>query len=378
MISRSCAFAPVRGTAAEVSHRRKLRYGVRTPNAPPVGPRTGTRYDLSLGRAGEADVVLQDIFIVGSPRSGTTWLHRLLAEHPDLACPPELHLFSDFLVPCETQWSASVERNRIRHDAGAHGNGLDELLDREAFLAWMRDLYTGARDAALVLRPGASRSARKDADQRAGTSRSSGKSCPARASCTSFAIRGTRSPLCSNRAAGRSATGRLPTSLRRPTSGWGTPRRHGVTPTLPTLCRSATRTSTPTSAAYSSASRTSPAWRAASTSGSAAIRGPGPSTAWTSSCDVPAGGRRVIASTPGAGAPLSPVRRPRRRSQRSSAGTSNRGASREMAEFGYRPSVFQPDRASRGRQVEVALRLRAPYLARAFVARGRRELQRGG
>ena len=31
--------------------------------------------------------------VVGHPRSGTTLLRRLLDAHPDIAAPPELHLF---------------------------------------------------------------------------------------------------------------------------------------------------------------------------------------------------------------------------------------------------------------------------------------------
>lgn len=35
------------------------------------------------------------IFVVGAPRSGTTWLHQLLAQHPDVATAGESHIFAD-------------------------------------------------------------------------------------------------------------------------------------------------------------------------------------------------------------------------------------------------------------------------------------------
>ena len=37
------------------------------------------------------------LFIVGSPRSGTTWLQLLLAGHPEVATRGETHLFEHFV-----------------------------------------------------------------------------------------------------------------------------------------------------------------------------------------------------------------------------------------------------------------------------------------
>ena len=39
------------------------------------------------------------IFIVGPVRSGTSWLQTMLAEHPDIASPPETHVFTNYLAP---------------------------------------------------------------------------------------------------------------------------------------------------------------------------------------------------------------------------------------------------------------------------------------
>jgi hypothetical protein len=100
---------------------------------------------------------LSDVFIVGSPRSGTTWLHTLLADHPDVASPPELHLFPEFFGPAEARWNERARRNAELRAAGIGGVGLEDLLDRAELLAWMRALYCTARDAVLARKPGATR-----------------------------------------------------------------------------------------------------------------------------------------------------------------------------------------------------------------------------
>lgn len=43
------------------------------------------------------------VFVVGHPRSGTTWLARLLGAHPRLASGRETHLFNLYLKPLLTQ-----------------------------------------------------------------------------------------------------------------------------------------------------------------------------------------------------------------------------------------------------------------------------------
>jgi Sulfotransferase family len=112
-----------------------------------------------MGRVVADTTSTSDIFVVGSPRSGTTWLQALLAEHPDLASPPELHLFPDFLEHADTRWNERVRSDQMLRDAGVAdgGVGLQNVLDRADFVAWMRDLYGRARNATLALRPGAIR-----------------------------------------------------------------------------------------------------------------------------------------------------------------------------------------------------------------------------
>jgi hypothetical protein len=318
-----------------------------------------------------------DIFVVGSPRSGTSWLQGLLAEHPVLASPPESYLFPDFLGPCEAHWHASVGRNRSSHDAGADGNGLDELLDREAFVEWMRNLYGEARRAALELKPGATRLLEKTPDN--------ARHLPlireiVPDACFVHIVRDPKDVVAS-----------LLERHRRPFGEWA-----------PSDVLTATRI-----------------WLG---NVSAALRDGDPTdTLPIRYEDLKADAHKVLqrvtdfAGLPGRvdewfrGDPRARpadrlefiVRRPDRlaanghgdanRERRVPAGPPTTTAlselecwyveSRcfaEMAEFGYPPSVFEPGRESPGRRAEVALRLQAPQLARRIVARARRELQRSG
>jgi hypothetical protein len=48
------------------------------------------------------------VFIVGCPRSGTSWLQLLLAQHPKIATTQETHLFNEYLAHLGRAW----ERNK--------------------------------------------------------------------------------------------------------------------------------------------------------------------------------------------------------------------------------------------------------------------------
>ena len=44
------------------------------------------------------------LFVVGCPRSGTTWLHRLIASHPDVCTGQESNLFLFYISPLLNSW----------------------------------------------------------------------------------------------------------------------------------------------------------------------------------------------------------------------------------------------------------------------------------
>ena len=96
------------------------------------------------------------IFIVGAPRSGTTWLQSLLAGHPRLASPPELHLFANCFAPIERAWKEQLERRNRLAAAGFQGGvGLHNILDETEIIAWMSMLFDRVHRSALAIKPGA-------------------------------------------------------------------------------------------------------------------------------------------------------------------------------------------------------------------------------
>jgi hypothetical protein len=70
------------------------------------------------------------VFVVGCPRSGTTWVQVLLAQHPAVATAPETQIFAYYLDHFLRQW---------RHERGGPGRdyqgnaGLSRLLSQEEF-----------------------------------------------------------------------------------------------------------------------------------------------------------------------------------------------------------------------------------------------------
>jgi len=81
-----------------------------------------------MARVGDKQFVL----IVGAPRSGTSWLHRMLAEHPRVAgIPQEMTLFSKYLAPADKHY-----REEAMHmERGDWRQGLPLLFDQAEFEA---------------------------------------------------------------------------------------------------------------------------------------------------------------------------------------------------------------------------------------------------
>ncbi len=73
------------------------------------------------------------LFVVGCPRSGTTWIQRLLAAHPDVRTGQESDVFDLYVGLQLRTW-----RNELRGGDGRGGVGLACYLDEEAFLATLR------------------------------------------------------------------------------------------------------------------------------------------------------------------------------------------------------------------------------------------------
>src|SRR4051794_20671266 len=114
----------------------------------------------------EANVSAPDIFIVGPARSGTSWLQTMLAEHPDLASPPETGLFVEFLAPMERAWQRHIAQLEAARAEGSRMNvqGMATVVTSADMLAWYRTLYDTARERVFAGKPGAMRLLEKTPD----------------------------------------------------------------------------------------------------------------------------------------------------------------------------------------------------------------------
>jgi hypothetical protein len=72
-------------------------------------------------------------FIMGCPRSGTTWLHRLVASHPLVATGQESNLFDFYVGPQLRSW-----KNEVQYFDGRGPNGLHCYLTEAQFLERLR------------------------------------------------------------------------------------------------------------------------------------------------------------------------------------------------------------------------------------------------
>ncbi|MBL8660787.1 MAG: sulfotransferase [Rhodospirillales bacterium] len=70
------------------------------------------------------------VFIVGSPRGGTTWLQGLLSQAPFVSTTTETHIFSGYLRSASENWSRLKERPI----------GLSSVFSDDEFFAWYGDL----------------------------------------------------------------------------------------------------------------------------------------------------------------------------------------------------------------------------------------------
>src|SRR6056297_1379313 len=86
-------------------------------------------------------------FIVGSPRSGTTWLQLLLLQDPRAVSVQETHVFSEWIGPLVRGVRADRARER--------SVGLSALFDDEQVLEIARSVFEPIVDRALRERPAA-------------------------------------------------------------------------------------------------------------------------------------------------------------------------------------------------------------------------------
>ena len=76
------------------------------------------------------------VFLVGCPRSGTTWLQKLLASHPKIQSAQESHFFSLYIGPQLRAWR--MQRTET-FNANGHAAGPPAYFSDDEFLAILKN-----------------------------------------------------------------------------------------------------------------------------------------------------------------------------------------------------------------------------------------------
>lgn len=87
---------------------------------------------MTVLKSAVQSVEMKHAFILGSPRSGTTWLQMMLSEHPEVASGPETHAFSRY---------ATNISGIIRYDLATPSfHGVAKIIGEDKVLAICKDL----------------------------------------------------------------------------------------------------------------------------------------------------------------------------------------------------------------------------------------------
>jgi hypothetical protein len=82
-------------------------------------------------------------FIVGSPRSGTSWLRRLLSSAPNVRSGPESYLFSNYVGPALREWRKEARQRQERSGDQRPLFGLSTYVSEAEFLPILKSyLYS--------------------------------------------------------------------------------------------------------------------------------------------------------------------------------------------------------------------------------------------
>ncbi|MGH7574075.1 MAG: sulfotransferase family protein, partial [Longimicrobiales bacterium] len=92
------------------------------------------------------------VFIVGCPRSGTTWLQLLLSKHPQVATAPETQIVAFYLVHFLKQWEHEHNGPTAKHQGRA---GLSRVLSEDEFHGLCRDVILCVLEKIAAQTPGA-------------------------------------------------------------------------------------------------------------------------------------------------------------------------------------------------------------------------------
>jgi LPS sulfotransferase NodH len=91
------------------------------------------------------------VFIIGAPRSGTTWLQAMMAAHPSICSTiDELKLFDFFTVPLEEGWQYMLSLQK--HTDGSR-NGLAAMWTDREFYEFLGDFVGRIYAQVLAMKP---------------------------------------------------------------------------------------------------------------------------------------------------------------------------------------------------------------------------------
>lgn len=100
---------------------------------------------------GEDVLQKQYVFVIGAPRSGTTWLQTLVGAHPDVANTVELTLFHRYLGPWVDAWEE--EKKSIESEKWFLGQPM--IWSEEEFEQFMLHFLRNSYDKVLEKNPAA-------------------------------------------------------------------------------------------------------------------------------------------------------------------------------------------------------------------------------
>ena len=91
----------------------------------------------------------QFLFIIGSPRSGTTWLQLMLGAHPQVCATTELRLFNKYVSP----WMEAWKGESLLNEEGKHYLGLPVLWTEAEFHRLLRGFLEQAYNKVFAAKP---------------------------------------------------------------------------------------------------------------------------------------------------------------------------------------------------------------------------------
>src|SRR5690242_92433 len=95
-----------------------------------------------------------DVFIVGAPRSGTTFLQNLIGSHPLVASSQETDLFTQYVGPWRTSWEHQLRSDPESWKRWRH-KGLPAVLTEQEFDSIVGGVVDHVHSRTVGLKPGA-------------------------------------------------------------------------------------------------------------------------------------------------------------------------------------------------------------------------------